>query len=379
MIKSDTLWNYNPHTVAKHKILKRYLQGWAPIILQGTGHNRIVYFDGFAGPGESKDKKLEGSPIIAMRLFAEHSRLPKIWQNNQKKEVVLIMIEMRKDRADYLRNLLPQKFPNLPSWIRWEVRTGKFQDVIGGELDEIEKEGHKLAPAFCFVDPFGWEDIDYGLLARILTYPMSELFVTFMSGFISRFVQDANHDKSISKLFTQQQIASITTTNGNKGEMIREAFILNLEEAARKIGVYDSLYNLSFEAKDRSNNTLYHLVYVTKSESGMEVMKDSMFHLSEGDDFVFSDFAFDPGQVKMVDYSKDKYWIGECSVEIHKDLIGKTMKVREVRHYVYFNTKKWIFQKVILQDLEEAGKIIYHGYRATKRKTYDNDAEVTFI
>ena len=45
----ETIWEAAPHTLAKHVILTSYLQAWFPILAKYNG--RIVYYDGFAGPG----------------------------------------------------------------------------------------------------------------------------------------------------------------------------------------------------------------------------------------------------------------------------------------------------------------------------------------
>jgi three-Cys-motif partner protein len=47
-IKS-TRWPLEPHTRIKHEILRRYLEAWLPIV--GKHNSRILYLDGFAGPG----------------------------------------------------------------------------------------------------------------------------------------------------------------------------------------------------------------------------------------------------------------------------------------------------------------------------------------
>ena len=65
----DTIWPIEPHTCAKHQILRKYLDAWLPIL--GTYNKRIVYIDGFAGPGEYKGGE-PGSPIIAL----EAARIP---------------------------------------------------------------------------------------------------------------------------------------------------------------------------------------------------------------------------------------------------------------------------------------------------------------
>lgn len=45
-----TLWPLEPHTRAKHEILRRYLEAWTAILSLGK-FPTIAYVDGFAGPG----------------------------------------------------------------------------------------------------------------------------------------------------------------------------------------------------------------------------------------------------------------------------------------------------------------------------------------
>ena len=58
-----TAWEIKPHTIAKHALLKAYLNAWFPIL--GTSEQRVIFLDGFAGPGVYKDGQ-PGSPIIAI-------------------------------------------------------------------------------------------------------------------------------------------------------------------------------------------------------------------------------------------------------------------------------------------------------------------------
>jgi three-Cys-motif partner protein len=50
MYNNKVVWPLDPHTHAKHVILRSYLGAWFPILNKYNG--RIVYIDGFAGPGE---------------------------------------------------------------------------------------------------------------------------------------------------------------------------------------------------------------------------------------------------------------------------------------------------------------------------------------
>ena len=47
--RKDAIWRVDPHTLAKHEILRRYVDAWFPIM--SRWNPRLIFFDGFAGPG----------------------------------------------------------------------------------------------------------------------------------------------------------------------------------------------------------------------------------------------------------------------------------------------------------------------------------------
>ena len=51
-----TVWPAEPHTLAKHAILKEYLKAWMPILSRQSARvhapgREVLFVDGFAGPG----------------------------------------------------------------------------------------------------------------------------------------------------------------------------------------------------------------------------------------------------------------------------------------------------------------------------------------
>jgi three-Cys-motif partner protein len=48
-VARSAIWPLQPHTAAKHRILRCYLDAWFPIM--GSWNGRILILDGFAGPG----------------------------------------------------------------------------------------------------------------------------------------------------------------------------------------------------------------------------------------------------------------------------------------------------------------------------------------
>ena len=92
-----TIWDIEPHTMAKHEILRRYMQAWMPI-LGRSGFEKIVYIDGFAGPGRYSNGE-NGSPIIALKTALEH-------KTPITSEVWFLFVEQDKDRAGMLKEIL---------------------------------------------------------------------------------------------------------------------------------------------------------------------------------------------------------------------------------------------------------------------------------
>src|SRR4051812_15099610 len=92
-----TTWKLDPHTRAKHEILRRYLEAWTPILSLG-GFPTIAYVDGFAGPGVYSGGE-DGSPIIAVKAALQH-------QAKIKGKVLFLFIEKEKDRAEMLQQLV---------------------------------------------------------------------------------------------------------------------------------------------------------------------------------------------------------------------------------------------------------------------------------
>lgn len=143
---SETLWRMEDQTLGKHLVLKSYLDGWFPIL--GRWNGRLLFIDGFAGPGEYAGGE-PGSPLIALECVERHKREGRI----RGVEVVFLFIESDEARADHLQALLEQE--QLPPDTDYEVRHGSFDTHMSDLFDYIDEQNAELAPAFVMIDPFG--------------------------------------------------------------------------------------------------------------------------------------------------------------------------------------------------------------------------------
>src|SRR5262245_2166548 len=164
MVMADTLpttWAAEPHTLAKHAILRRYLDAWFPILSRQVAMLRrkttslvareILFIDGFAGPGEYTNGK-EGSPVIALNAANNHVASFPI-------PVRMIFIEARKDRFEHLQKVLVphlDRARQLRNIRAVEPRSGDCDSVLNALLDDCEQKGIAFGPALAFLDQFGY-------------------------------------------------------------------------------------------------------------------------------------------------------------------------------------------------------------------------------
>src|SRR4030042_4510772 len=96
--KSPTYWNeYSNLQYTKHKLISEYLKGWFPKL--GSWCGKILYIDTHAGRGKHIGGQ-EGSPLVALKTFLEHTYKDKILS---KCEVKFIFIEWDESNVDQLQ------------------------------------------------------------------------------------------------------------------------------------------------------------------------------------------------------------------------------------------------------------------------------------
>ena len=355
----DMIWECPPHTAAKHLILKKYIEAWAPILSQKGFNPKIGYIDGFAGPGEYTGGE-DGSPIVVLKALNHHQL-----KDNFKSQFLCLFVEKRNDRCKNLEKAISKKVGNLPNWITHQVVNGDFNTEIGSIMSDIEKDGNSLIPCLCFVDPFGWSDLNYDVLASFMKYNKAELFITFVAGYLSRFVWDPTHERSIGKLFSSEQMKIIKDAEDNikREQVILQIFLENLINKIKVFVPSIELYNLSFKALNSNNRLEYYLIYLTKHCKGFQAMKSAMFNVSSNGDYKFSDFNFVPLQSTLIDYGLEPSWAEEAEREVLKYLEEEKARglnqvpIIQVKNFIQCRTK-WKYNTIILENLEKENKII---------------------
>jgi three-Cys-motif partner protein len=356
----DTVWDIEPHTHAKHQILERYLKAWFPIL--STYHERVLYLDGFSGPGRYKNGE-PGSPIIALDVASGH-------QKQFKGELVFIFVDERKDRVDNLKKEIATL--KLPNNFKVHSEEGQFSFVVTNILDEIEKANHSLAPTFAFIDPFGFSGVPFSLLSRLLKHRRSEALITFMVDSINRFLEAPNEDiqKHIIEFFGTEEVLEVAEKSGDRVRNLLDFYL----EKLRPLGQFIRL----FEMKNHNGRTIYYLVFVTNNSLGHLRMKEAMWKVDKEGDFRYSDSTNkDQAVLFHTDHASKLFTI------MYNQFSKKKITVDLLKKYIRDNTT--YIDTHLTQSLQygEANSLILVdsikiGGKKRRPRTFPDEVIVTF-
>jgi three-Cys-motif partner protein len=270
-VPKTTIWSLDPHTLAKHEILKRYLQCWFPIL--NTYHGRIIYIDGFCGPGRYS-KGESGSPIIALDVAATHRKA-------LGGEIVFWFIDEREDRIDHLKSEL--RAISVPSHFKVHAEFGDFREKLEALLNRIDGDKQVLAPAFVFIDPFGFARIPFSLVRRLLQKKRCEVLITFMVDSINRFLEHPDEQivGHIDELFGAADCISRALASPDRINALRDIYQQQLKSVAKFVRY--------FEMRGANNRRQYFLFFAGNHPLGHVKMKEAMWRTDATGNFRFSD------------------------------------------------------------------------------------------
>ena len=263
---AQTLWQLEPQTLGKHLVLRNYLDGWFPIL--GRWNGRLLFIDGFAGPGEYADGE-KGSPLVAMECVRRHREIGRL----RGTEVVFLCMESDMSRADHLRQLLQSQEPMRNT--TFDVLDGDFDGHMTRLLDLIDEQNSTLAPAFVMVDPFGVKGSRMQLIGRVLGNAKSECLISFMYEPIRRFKSLPEFGGPMDELFGT---ADWRDCLDMEEEPAKKQFLHDL--FAKQLKRHGAKYVVPFELW-RGNRHIYTLYFATGSLKGCNLMKASIWKVDD--------------------------------------------------------------------------------------------------
>ena len=272
MPPKTTTWQLESHTLGKHEVLRNYMAAWLPKMLQYK--RRVLFIDGFAGPGEYRDGQ-EGSPIIALKSFTDHSAFERM-----QGRITFVFIEKKQDRTVHLEKVVEPYRKILPeSGIR--IFNSPFVEKMTEILESYEVSQWEFPPAFVMMDPFGVSDAPMSVIRRILAKPSTEIYISFMYDTMNRFGARPELEQHLDELFgCPNWREGLSVSDGESKKM----FFYDLyENCLREAGAN---YVLPFELY-KGKRLIYAIFFATQRLEGCDVMKRAMWKTAPFGDFQF--------------------------------------------------------------------------------------------
>lgn len=267
------LWDHEPHTAAKHRVLRSYLDGWIPVMAQQAlrvrrytiGAPRLLFVDGFAGPGRYATGD-PGSPLIMLDALLSHSAFDRLGEV----QFNFLFIEHDKRRIDRLRDEVAES-GEMPANVSVHFEPKPFETTFGSLIEKTTHSGKILIPTFAFIDPFGYSSASMSLTGRLLDFPRCEVLFFLPLSFVHRFVGREGQETALTALFGCEDWRQATALSGDA----RRAYLLELFE--RQLASNASVEHVrSFQLRTQDGND-YRLVFGLGHRKGLEIAKDAMW------------------------------------------------------------------------------------------------------
>ena len=331
----QTIWELEPHTAAKHAILRRYMSAWLPILSHG-GFQKLAYIDAFSGPGSYLGGE-DGSPVIALKAMLDH-------ESAIKAQCHFDFVELDPQRAAALTKAVEATTDQLgkPSNAHITVHQKTFEDAYVSI--DAKLRSAKTIPTFAFIDPFGWKGLPFSIVSELLNRPSTEVLINFMFEEINRFLEHPDQGRNFDRLFGCSDWKACASLHGpERNRCIRDLYAQKLSQIAR--------YVRFFEMRNKSNATDYFLFFATNNMIGLKKMKEAMWKVDQGGAFSFSD-ATHPDQLTL--------FVNEPNFKQLRTLIlqrfkGREASVEQVEEFVVAETafRETHFKRQILKPLED--------------------------
>lgn len=252
-----------PHTQAKHHILRYHIEAWFPIL--GRTNDTLRYIDGFSGPGEYLGGE-PGSPIVALDAIRRHTYFEEFASKGNRVEFLFVDRDVQ--YIQHLKSKLHKR--RWSSTFEIDVQNMPFSDVMEKLLDDTEGLIRQMPPSLIFIDPFGPAGFPLELLARLARIDRVEVLINLNhSEFVRWIIPDPVKHTTADRLYGSSRWRKALHLSGRD---LTEFLVYEYERALWEIGWRTT----SFEMVNAQNQTAYHLVFGTSSCKGLEAMKRAM-------------------------------------------------------------------------------------------------------
>lgn len=362
-------------SLIKARIVSKYFSAWANVILATQKRyphhtQKMAYVDLFAGPGRYDDQS-KSTPLMVLETILANPDLAN--------RMVALFNDKDKANIESLKTAI-NKIDGIE---RLKYAPAFYNEEVGDEIAKMFS-GMQLAPTFFFVDPWGYKGLSLNLVSSIIKDWGCDCVFFFNYNRVNMGVNNEAIRQHMVSLFGDEQLSFVRHECKNKSPEERELIVVQtLCDALRNNG---SQYVLPFRFKnDEGTRTSHHLIFLSKSFRGYDIMKEIMYKESSDNIGGVASFEYNPRDAHFKQGS-----LFDLLSRPLDDLQGMLLQ-QYARRTVDFNRlyeehsvdKPYIKKnyKEVLITLLESGRITAFNVKTGKsprRGTFSDDMRITF-
>lgn len=204
----DSLPEIDPHSLAKHTVLGRYLRQYIRVVTANRKMDRLrlTLVDGFSGGGRYRDstgQQHPGSPLIMLDAMAEAAAT--IAAENRTKplhlDVQYYFIEENRRVFDHLRGVLIEEGHSSRVGTEITLMNATFEASVAGIVAAIRARGSSGRAIF-LLDQYGYSDVLLATVRNIFSQlKKAEVLLTLATDWLIDFLSDDKaHQVALSPL-----------------------------------------------------------------------------------------------------------------------------------------------------------------------------------
>jgi len=173
------------HSLAKHRILKRYVERYIEIVTATSSQEQlnITFVDGYSGGGKYQFGKeiIPGSPLLLRQTVADMEATLNVQRTKGFRiNAKFIFIDQNAKHTEFLRSEIansPFKEELDKTILIW---TADFNNCISNAIKIVKMNSPRAGRAVFLLDQFGWSQVAFRSIRQILNdLNNAEVFLTF--------------------------------------------------------------------------------------------------------------------------------------------------------------------------------------------------------
>lgn len=259
----------------KHALIREYLNGWFPKL--GLWSGRIVYLDTHAGRGAHRTGE-SGSPVVALETLLSHKFRDRILEASEAK---FLFIEYDSENVQALVERV-RALGDLPDRVDVRISAEDCYTQLEELLAHFESTHSEMAPAFVFVDPYGFK-VPGALLARLVSAGRVELFVNVIWRELDMAIAQAQAHPG----GAMAQTLELVFGDNRWSAIDRDASFDDRADQAIDLlrDAYGAKWATSIRMLGPNGATRYLLAHFTNHPDGRDLMKDCIWKFCPDGEF----------------------------------------------------------------------------------------------